>query len=219
MDGTARAAAIAVAAGVVACSGGTAPPETGVLDAVVLDDPATRIAAIPGGGPLFAHHKQFGSKYYHGTLSADLRLLVSPDGASFVPLGTARRADVALQDGEAETALGGGAEIRAGTYRHVRLVLSEATVEVTEGSLFGSEELASAAVLEVAGGEGLALDLALPAPLDLPAGGRVGIVLDLNTELWISREAIAEGRIDPAAVAEAVSVGIRLPAGAAAIVL
>lgn len=206
-----RVVALTVGVGALGCAEGTGPPETGVLQAVALDDPVTLTAAAPHRGFLFAHHKQFGAKYYHGTLGAEVQVLVSGDRSSWVPLGTPRRLSLALQDGDAEATVHEGGEVPVGTYRHVRLIVTDAAAELTDGSTFGSIELAGGASLEVAGPAGIAVDLELPAPVQLAPGQTVTLVFDLNSERWVSGEDVAEGHVDARRVAEAVSVGLRLP--------
>lgn len=198
----------------VGCGENTAPSESGVLQAVVRDDPTTRIAAMPGNGAVFAHHKESGSKYYHGTLTAEIQVLVSPDGVSWSALGGPGAASVALQDGEVETLVHQGGPVPSGTYRHARLVFEDASASLTAGSVFGGTELDSGAQFQVGDGSRAVLDLELPAPLDLAAGQTVTVVFDLNSEIWVSMEAVAEGQVDAEALAGAVSVGVRLPLGA-----
>lgn len=210
MKRTLPALAAILALGALACGEGTAPPETAVLEAVVRDDPVTLIAA-GARGLSFAHHKQFGAAYYHGTLGARVQVLLSVDGVSFVPLGSPGPTSLALQDGGAEATLHEAGEVPVGTYRHVRLVISDAAAELTAGSTFGSTELAEGASLQLAGPAGFVVDLELPAPLQLGPGQAVTLVFDLNSEMWVSGEEVARGSVDPGKVAGAVSVGLRLP--------
>lgn len=194
------------------CGESTAPSEPGVLQAVVRDDPTTRIAALPGNGFRLAHHKESGSKYYHGSLIAEMQVLVSADGASWTALGAARAATVALQDEEAETPIHEAGAVPSGTYRYVRLVLGDASASLTAGSTLGETELQSDTPLHVGDGSGaIMVDRELPAPLDLGPGQTVILVFDLNSEAWVSGDAASVGRADPAGLEAAVSVGVRLP--------
>lgn len=207
------------ALGVIACGEGTAPAEPGTLQAVVRDDPTTLMAALPPGGLFFAHHKQFGNEYYHGTLGAELQVLVSGDQITWFDLGSPSRASVALQAEQAETMVHDGGPVPPGTYRYVRLAVADAAASVTAGSVFGGTELESDVQLTVGDGGAALIDLQLPAPLDVASGQTLTLVFDLNSEAWVSADGVSSGRADPGALAAAVSVGVRLPAALAVIAL
>ncbi|MFQ5679427.1 MAG: hypothetical protein ACE5HP_08200 [Gemmatimonadota bacterium] len=193
-----------------ACGEGIGPVETATLEAVLLDDPSTATASgAPFGSARFAHHKSFGSNYYHGQLAGRVQVLASEDGFSFVALGSPLSVSVALQDTDVRSMLQPGVEVPVGTYRILRLVIDGGQARIDAGGQIGGTELPSDVVLQVGEGAPVVVDVELASPLELSPGQRVRFVLDLNSESWVVEDNVLDGRVRAADVARALRVAVR----------
>jgi hypothetical protein len=193
-----------------ACGEGTGPIETGPIDAVLLDNPASEIAALPAPFAWLAHHKSFDGDYYHGFLAVSVELQLSSDGVEYLVAARAPTLQVALQDEAASSAPLAG-ELLAGSYHHVRLVLRDAVAALEAGAEIGGSELDRAAALPVEPGLTVTVDVRLDQAVVIAADRRATLVFDLNTERWVTEDHLLAGQVPGAEVAAAVSVGVSAP--------
>jgi hypothetical protein len=194
-----------------ACGEGTGPIEVGPIDAVLLDNPASEIAALPVPLVWFAHHKSFGDDYYHGVLAASVELQLSADGIEYFSPAGEQTHQVALQDEAASSVLLAG-ELPAGSYRHVRLVLRDAVAALEAGAEIGGSELDRNVALPVEPGLGVIVDVRLERAIVIAADRRSTLVFDLNTERWVTEDHLLAGEVPGVEVGAAVSVGVTAPA-------
>jgi hypothetical protein len=211
--GTAWIGAVLLGLAPAACGEGTGPIETGQLEAVLLDNPASEIAGRPVPFAWLAHHKSFGDDYYHGVLVASIELELSTDGIEWFDAASAPTYQVALQE-EAASPTWLAGELPAGSYRHVRLVLREAVAALEAGGEIGGSELDRTAALSVGAGLTVTADFRLDDAVVVSANRRSSLVFDLNTERWVTEDHLIAGEVPGAEVAQAVSVGISSPAPA-----
>ena len=208
--GTAWIGVVLLGLAPAACGEGTGPIETGQLEAVLLDNPASEIAARPVPFAWLAHHKSFGGDYYHGVLAASIELELSTDGIEYFNAASEPNYEVALQE-EAASPTRFAGELPAGSYRHVRLVLRNAVAALEAGGEIGGSELDQTAALSVGAGLTVTVDLRLDQAVIVSGNRGSTLVFDFNTERWVTEDHLIAGEVPGEEVAQAVSVGISSP--------
>lgn len=193
-----------------ACGEGTGPIETGPIDAVLLDNPASEIAALPAPLAWLAHHKSFGEDYYHGVLAVSVELQLSADGVEYLSTAPERTRQVVLQDEAASSVLLAG-DLPAGSYRHLRLILRDAVAALEAGAEIGGSELDRTAALPVEPGLNVIVDVLLDQAVVVSADRRPTLVFDLNTERWVTEDHLLAGEVPGVEVGAAISLSITGP--------
>lgn len=186
------------------CGESAGPVETGRVDIVLNDDPGSSIAFGLHAPFRFAHHKNFGDDYFHGTLTGTVQLQLSTDGVIYHDLGAFAEVAVSLQDEDAVTRLADRSRVPEGSYQRLRLVLTGAAARIDEGAQVGGLDLESPALVAIDDGEVAIIDLELSTPLIVLAGVPATLILDWNAEEWVTEDHILEGRVASDLVRQAV---------------
>lgn len=196
--GLASALGLLLVLGFGACARSTGPTPTGEFRLFFSDDPgAIGLASL-------VHHKTFGDNYFHGVLAATVSVSLSVDGATWVEATVSYPVEVDLQSAERRTPLL-APDVPAGTYRHLRLRLQDASVLLAPGAEIGGLELTASERVLVHGGEAAILELEMP-PLTVAEGGSAELAIDLNAERWVIEDHVVAGSIPAVAVARAIAV-------------
>lgn len=207
--------ALLSALSVLACGEGTSPVELGRVEAAILDDPSGRVALGPGIGSVWlAHHKNFGSDYFHGQLVVEIQLQLSRDGIVFEDLGVGHPVQISLQDEEAVTALPPAADLPVGLYRHLRVILRSGTATLQAGSTVGGSDLDQPVSLALEGGGEIQIDVTLGIPLQVSSGSTSFLILDLNSESWVTEDHLIAGSVPASELGSALTVGVPVPLAA-----
>lgn len=171
-------------------------PDPGTVTAVVYDEPADA-----GEGEQ--------QQTYTGALTAQAQVEVSLDGTEFVALDQPAQIEVALRTGD-RTVVHSQVDLDEGQYSQVRLVLTDAQVRLDAGSTVGETTLEEEAMLAInteTGENEVIIDVTLPTALQITAGQDAGsIAFNLNSDTWITEEAVQAELIAAATVQQAVEV-------------
>lgn len=107
----------------------------------------------------------------------------------------------------AEEDVVGSTTVDADTYDEARIVLSNVSVVVNAGSEIGEEPLEEDVTLTVA--EGGEVIVGYAVPVVLPEDGTVRLVLDLNSQAWLTEQALETEAISATEFETAVSLTAR----------
>lgn len=174
----------AVAALVAGCGDDPAGPVDGAMEGAVVDEPAA-------------------SSSYSGNVAGDFQFSVSEDGETWVDVGTPNGITLLLQDG-ASTSLHGSQEAVTGSFTRIRMLVRSAEVTVDAGSTIGGTTYSSDMKLDLAQTEDLLVvrDISSPA---VESDEAVLVTFDLNSESWLTTDAVNAGVVSNADVDAAVT--------------
>lgn len=174
-------------------------PDPGTVTAVVYDEPADAGEGEEGEQ----------QQTYTGALTAQAQVEVSLDGTEFVALDQPAQIEVALSTGD-RTVVHSQVDLDEGQYSQVRLVLTDAQVRLDAGSTVGETTLEEEAMLAInteTGENEVIIDVTLPTALQVTSGQDAGsIAFNLNSDTWITEEAVQAELIAAATVEQAVEV-------------
>jgi hypothetical protein len=171
--------------------------ETGTMEAVVRDG-----AGASSQAPALTSHA---SGEVSGQFQADVRVQVQVDGAWQDISGmTSLNAEAELGGGESVM---GSASVEARTYERVRVIVSNAEADVDAGSDIGIGPIEVSVSLVVAGGNDVVVEYS--QPVTVQADGTTRLVLDLNSEAWLTADAVNAGAVTSAAFEGAAAVMIQ----------
>jgi hypothetical protein len=140
-----------------------------------------------------------------GEFRADVRVQVQVDGdwQDVVDLAGVQ-AQVELRGGESTV---GMATVEARTYDRVRVVVNNARADLDAGVDIGAGPIDASVSLEIAGGGEAAIEYG--APVTVQANSTTRIMLNLNSDLWLTGQTIEAGAVTRAAFESAAVVVVQ----------
>ena len=144
---------------------------------------------------------------FTGDLSGAIRVALRNDAGALVSLGVMQNAQVALQEEGDTLLLTDLSRPPADDYTAVELRFEGVDVTVLAGSEVGDTTLASNAVMELGSGNLATVLVAVPT-FSLDNDSDVAILVDLNSEAWVTRSSLAASVVPQAAIANSVTVEI-----------
>ncbi len=177
----------------------TTPPdgEQGTMEAVVQDDGGAQ-------SPAQAWATE-GSGEVSGQFEGQARVEVMVDGAWQQVSGLAdMNAEAELQGGASTM---GTATVEARTYDRVRVVVSNANADVDAGSEIGIGPIETSISLTIAGGGDAVIEYNQPVTVQADANTR--LVLHLNSQAWLTEDALEAGAVTSAAFESAATVVVQ----------
>lgn len=168
--------------------------DEGTMEAVIQDNggaqSATQAWATEGSGEV------------SGEFEGQARVEVMVDGAWQQVSGlTNLNAEAELRGGES---IMGSATVGARTYDRVRLVVSNARADVDAGSDIGIGPIEASISLTIAGGSDVVVEY--NQPVTVQADGSTRLVLDINSQAWLTSDALEAGAVTSAAFQSAATV-------------
>lgn len=131
---------------------------------------------------------------YEGTLTGRADIEVSADQTTWWSLGAPHDFEVELRNGEDHIEISSSAEVPATTYRWIRINFSDVQAVLADGSVVEGETLASEVHLRL-GDTGRAVTSGGVDPFELGEGESAHVVLDLNSDAWITVENLSRRQI------------------------
>lgn len=191
-----------------ACGEASAPEPTGAIETLLIDDPGSELAlALPLPRFAFVHHKNFGGDYFHGRLAGDMQIQVSQDGTRFHTVVGGEALAVGLQDPEEAAVLRASGHVPAGVYRYVRLIINQAQATLASGSEIGGLDLPSDITLSLGGAGEVILEKLLVQPLHVTAATTAQLLVDFNSERWVTEDNVLAGQVRTEDLAAALTAG------------
>lgn len=138
---------------------------------------------------------------YGGDVAGDFQFAVSLDGETWTDVGAPSGISVLLQEGSG-VSVHSAADAPVGAFPRVRLTIRNAEVTIEEGGEIEGTILTSDATVGL-GPTVIERELTVPA---LEEGEDLLVTFDLNSEMWLTLDALNSGLVNGAAVASAVSV-------------
>jgi hypothetical protein len=186
---------------------GTAPGQQGFAGAIVTDDPTS--TSPSASGPLFGASGTSGAALYSGSISGDVAVAISANGTTWIELGPPEAVSLAAQ-AASTIAIHTDAAVPAGTYNRVRLRLQDASVEVLAGSSIGGITIVTDVAVLVGGGGDVEIIMTVPDfEVSADATVRTEVFLDLNSELWITEDAVQTGTASEGDIEAAIEGDVR----------
>jgi len=190
------------------CGEASAPQATGRIETLLIDDPGGEIAfARPAPRLAFVHHKNFGGDYFHGTLGGGVQIQVSQDGARFHTVVGLEALSLRLQDPDEAALWSASDQVPAGVYRYVRLIVNAGQVTLDSGSEIGGLDLPHDVALSLGGRAVVTLDKLLVQPLHVTANSTTQLMVDFNTERWVTEDNILAGQVPTGDLVAALTAG------------
>lgn len=194
---------IVVLFGLWGCGDDATGPEAGRAEAFVRDEPGIAMAAIvPARAP--AGRAASNSQAFTGTAAGDFQAAISADGSTWHDLGSPNGITVQLQSSTERTTVHGEQGVPAATYARVRLVIRDVEITVNAGSEVDGVTLDADAKLSLAPEDELVIERQV-GPVTVTADSGVEISFDLNSEAWVTADAIAGGAVLESQVAASVT--------------
>lgn len=176
---------------------GEGPGTTGFA-VIITDDPAND----PTPGPA-----RVGPRAFSGTMDGSIRVALRSDGGALVDLGLAQDAFIELQEAGDSLTLADLTRPAVDTYVGIQLRFEGVVVTIDSGSGVGDTTLTQNAVLDV--GNGLATVEIATLPFDVDSETAMDIVVDLNSERWVTTTNIEDTEVSQADLANNVTVEIQ----------
>lgn len=195
------AAALAAACGESAIdptTGGEGGGSTG-FDILVTDDPANDPAPAAGRSPA-------APGAIVGELAGAIRVSLRNDAGALVSLGTAD-IEMPIQHGADTVRLADIARPAADSYVAIQLRFEGVTVTVESGSEVGDSTTTSDVTMNVGTGSLATVEIATET-FDVDNDTQLDIIVDLNSELWITGENLDDATVPQADLAANVTVEI-----------
>jgi hypothetical protein len=168
--------------------------EQGTMEAVVRDGGAAQAAA---GVPSSQQTNEVS-----GQFEGQMRIEVRVDGAWQTVSGLSNvTIDAELRGGDSAA---GSATVQARTYERARIIVSNASADVDAGSTIGVGPIEVDVTVTIAGGGDVVIEY--NQPVTVQAQGTTRLVLDLNSEAWLTSNAVQAGAVTSAAFQSAASV-------------
>lgn len=196
--------AVLLAPVVVACGGDdvTRPRGGAGTTSVVLVDPPSPASARE-------HVHALRSTAFEGTLTGEAEAYLSVDGETWVDIGSVEQVRLRLQSGDSARVT--EASVPADTYSHVRIVLRDAVATVQAGAELGGIFVETDLSLQL-GGDGEVVVEKQLAPFEVGAGGETRLIVDLNSNAWVTQESAERGSVSEADVAASIRVQVETTA-------
>ena len=174
---------------VLACGDDALGPDVAQSEAFVFDDPAV------------------GGASYSGTAAGNFQASLSADGQTWIDLGSLNGITVSLQVSPDEATVHGAQAIPEGTFTRVRLVLQDVEVTVSAGSTVGGVMFPQEMKADLASGVPLSIERVVPE-FSVMDGERAEIRFDLNSESWLTANAVQNGLVPTADVEAAATASV-----------
>lgn len=188
--------AIPLAFAAMACDNEPIDPVTGGegsgsegFRVVVTDDPATAGETL------------------QGTVTGTIRVALRNDAGSLVSLGVADDVEIELHEGADTVALEGLSRPPLDDYTAVQLRFEGVVVEVLAGSEVGDSTLAQNVVMDVGTAGNAVVDVLVPV-FGVDAASVIEIVVDLNSEGWVTGENLDDALVPQADLVNSVTVDV-----------
>lgn len=195
-------AALAGLGSLAACGDddGTGPEGPGTVSAVMTD---------PGGSSAVASRGAAAASQgaFTGTFDGEVQVQISTDGETWVDVGSPASVSVDLQS-SGETTIRSDVEVDAGTYSHIRVVMSGAGAGLNAGAVIGGVTFSSAVNVSVAGGSEVTVEKEV-VQFRVDSETDMVVVVDLNSEAWITSETAESGSASEAQVQSAMAMDAR----------
>lgn len=193
------------AAGVLACGeSGTEPGEGTGRVRVAMHD----ARGGPAGAVAPASYSLAEGSSFSGSMTAVTSVSVAAEGGAWIELGPPRQVTVQLQSTRDTAEVQGQAEAPAGTYSRVRIVMQEAHATVLAGSVVGGITLSGSLFLSLGSGSEVVVEKRVQ-PFRVSASTRAVILVDLNSEAWMTEQAAESRTVSESEVEEATEVTTR----------
>ena len=177
-------------------TGGEGNGATG-FSIIVTDDPANDPGPNSPGSP----------NELTGQMSGSIRVLLRNDANALVDLGLVQDIEIPLQDGSDSLRLPDVSRPPTDTYTGIQLRFEGVTVRVESGSEVGDSTLASDVVMNVGSANLATVEIATET-FDVDSNTDMDIVVDLNSELWVTGANLDDNLVPQADLANNVSVEI-----------
>jgi len=189
-----------------ACSDdGTPPLETASMSAAIID--GATASAVAGTVPSDA-----GGPQAAATLSGDLvgtaQIFAFTDADGWVELGAPQNVTLALQSGDLAT-LATDAQVPAGTYTRVRLVLTDFHADVAVGSVIEGIALSTGVSIAMGGSDHVVQLEVDVTPVTVSAEAGATVLVDLHSGSWVTQAAASAEAADDAAIQAAATASIQ----------
>ena len=125
------------------------------------------------------------SNSYNGTLTGRMDVEISRDGQTWHSLGAPSDVTLVLQSTNSRFTLSGKVEMPAGTYSHVRINVNSAGFVIAAGSVVNGTTLTSDVHMRL-GDTGSGVANPNVTPFKLEAGKEATVIVELNTETWLT---------------------------------
>ncbi len=181
--------ALVAAMSLFACGDDVLGPDVAQSEGFVFDDPAA------------------GGASYSGTAAGNFQVSISADGQTWIDLGSLNGITVSLQVSPDERTVHGVQSIPEGTFNRVRLVLQDVEVTVAAGSTVGGVTFPQEMKTDLASGAPLSIERGVP-DFTVREGERAEVRFDLNSEGWLTADAVQGGLVSPADVRAAVTASV-----------
>lgn len=173
---------------------------TGALLGGCGDDPAGPVEGAMEGAVVDSPDA---ASNYSGDMSGNFQFSVSEDGETWVDVGTPNGITLILRD-ESETSLHGAQEAVTGSFTHVRMMIRAAEITVAAGSEIDGTTFTSQMKVDVAQAADLIVERQISSPT-VNSDEAVLVTFDLNSEAWLTADAVNDGQVSNAAVEAAVT--------------
>lgn len=178
-------------------TGGEGSGATG-FGVVVTDDPGND----PGPGP-----QRVAPEAIAAELEGSIRIALRNEADDLVDIGIEQDAFFELQQVGDSLRLRGLSRPPSDTYVGIQIRFEGVTVTVFQGSEVGNTTLSGTEVLALGSG-GLATVEIATLPFDVDSEAVLDLVLDLNSELWITEDNIEVGIVPQADLVNGISIDI-----------
>lgn len=179
---------------------GTGPEGSGTMSAAMTDENGSAAVASRGAA-------SSGQASYSGTFDGEVQVQISTDGETWVDVGAPGSVSVDLQS-SGQTTVQSDVEVEAGDYSRVRVVMSGASANLDAGAVLGGTEFSSAVSVSVGGGSEVTVEKQI-VQFRVSSDTDILLVVDLNSEAWITSESAESGSASEAEVESAMAVDAR----------
>ena len=139
--------------------------------------------------------------------TGDMQIQVSQDGTRFHTVVGGQALAVGLQDPEEAAVLRASGHVPAGVYRYVRLIINQAQATLASGSEIGGLDLPSDITLSLGGSGEVILEKLLVQPLHVTAATTAQLLVDFNSERWVTEDNVLAGQVRTEDLAAALTAG------------
>lgn len=165
--------------GLTACDDTSGPEGPGSMDVVMHDD-TTEASSV--SSPNTAPPAQAPGTF-SGTFDGDVLLQVSADGETWVDVSSPASVTVDLQS-DSETTIATDSTVAAGSYSHVRVVISNATAHIASGAQIGGVTYDAAIDISVGSGSEVTVEKEM-FPFSIDGDTELIVSVDLNSDSWV----------------------------------
>jgi hypothetical protein len=180
-------------------TGGEGNGSTGFA-VIVTDDPSNDPSPSPSASPS-------APRAIEGFMTGAIRVSLRNDAGALVNLGVMQDVEIPLQEGGDSLRLSDLERPPADEYVGIQLRFEGVTVTVNSGSEVGDSTLTSNVVMNVGTGSLATIEIVTPG-FDIDSETDLDIIVDLNSELWVTGENLDDNLVPQTDLASNVSVEI-----------